>query len=277
VSVRVIRKTRGVVGENVRRVDGVPKVKGQFLFGSDLWAEEMLWGHTVRSPHPSARVRSINISKALKYSGVAAVLLAGDVPGKKTYGLEFADQPVLAGDRVRYAGEPVAILAAIDPETARRAADLITIAYEILPAVTDMEQALRPDAPKVHDFGNVLRHITIEHGDPRPSADLDDSSVRLGERMVELATLRRQEAERYLVKVAEPMKEKGLRVECEVHQGSPAETIAAFAAHARADLIAMTTHARGGLERLFFGSVAEGVLRHASVPVLLLKAGRIEP
>ncbi|MBI4611684.1 MAG: universal stress protein [Candidatus Rokubacteria bacterium] len=122
-----------------------------------------------------------------------------------------------------------------------------------------------------------LSIVLVQVIDPRPSADLDDSSVRLGERMVELATLRHQEAERYLVKVAEPMKEKGLRVECEVHQGSPAETIAAFAAHARADLIAMTTHARGGLERLFFGSVAEGVLRHASVPVLLLKAGRIEP
>ena len=164
MSVRTVRKTRGVVGESVRRVDGVPKVKGQFLFGSDLWAEGMLWGHTVRSPHPSARVRSIDISKALARPGVAAVLVAQDVPGKKTYGLEFADQPVLAWDRVRYAGEPVTILAAVDPETARRAASLINVDYEILPAVTDMEQALRPDAPKVHDFGNILRHIRIEHG-----------------------------------------------------------------------------------------------------------------
>src|SRR3989304_3712523 len=120
VSVRTVRRTRGVVGESVRRVDGVPKVKGQFLFGSDLWAEGMLWGYTVRSPHPSPRARS--------------------------------------------AGEPVAIRAAVDPEPARRAASLIKVDYEILPAVTDMEQALRPDAPKVHDFGNILRHIRIEHG-----------------------------------------------------------------------------------------------------------------
>ncbi|MBI3976161.1 MAG: hypothetical protein HY334_07190, partial [Armatimonadetes bacterium] len=74
-AVRTIRKTRGVVGENVRRVDGVPKVKGQFQFGSDLWADGMLWGHTLRSPHPSARIRSIDVSKAVAAPGVAAVLL----------------------------------------------------------------------------------------------------------------------------------------------------------------------------------------------------------
>jgi xanthine dehydrogenase D subunit len=172
MKVRTVQKTRGTVGESVRRVDGVPKVKGQFLFGSDLWAEGMLWGHTLRSPHPSARIRSIDISKALAHAGVAAVLLAADVPGKKTYGLEFADQPVLAADRVRYAGEPVAVLAAVDPETARRAAGLIAVDYEVLPPVTDMEQALRTDAPKVQDFGNVLRHITIVHGDPRAAAEV---------------------------------------------------------------------------------------------------------
>jgi len=172
MSVRTVRRTRGVIGENVRRVDGAPKVKGQFLFGSDLWAEGMLWGYTLRSPHPSARIRSVNVAAALAHPGVAAVLLAEDVPGKKTYGLEFADQPVLAWDRVRYAGEPVAILAAVDPETARRAAEKIVVDYEILPAVTDMEQALRPDSPRVHDFGNVLRHIRIEHGDPKAEADV---------------------------------------------------------------------------------------------------------
>src|SRR3972149_11823382 len=106
VSVRTVRRTRGVVGESVRRVDGVPKVKGAFLFGRDLWAEGMLWGYTVRSPHPSARIRSIDISKALARPGVAAVLVAQDGPGKKTYGLEFADPPVLAWDRGRDGGGP---------------------------------------------------------------------------------------------------------------------------------------------------------------------------
>jgi xanthine dehydrogenase D subunit len=172
MSVRTVTRTRGVVGESVRRVDGVPKVKGEFLFGSDLWAEGMLYGHTVRSPHPHARIRRIDISAALATPGVHAVLLADDVPGRKTFGLEFADQPVLAWDRVRYVGEAVAVLAADDPETARRAADKVVVEYEVLPAVTDMEEALRPDAPRLHDFGNVLRHLRIVHGDPDAAAEV---------------------------------------------------------------------------------------------------------
>ncbi|MDR7481929.1 MAG: xanthine dehydrogenase subunit D [Armatimonadota bacterium] len=172
MTVRTVAATRGGVGTSARRIDGVPKVRGQFLYASDLWAEGMLWGYTVRSPHPHARIRSIDISGALAAPGVAAVLLAADVPGKKTYGLEFADQPVLAWDRVRFAGEPVAVLAAADLETARRAAERIVVEYEVLPAVTDMEQALRADAPRVHDFGNVLRHIRIEHGDPAAPAEV---------------------------------------------------------------------------------------------------------
>ncbi len=172
MSVRTQPVTRGGVGEDGARVDAVPKVKGAFLFGSDLWAEAMLWGYTVRSPHPHARIRAINIAPAVAHPGVAAVLLAQDVPGKRTYGLEFADQPVLAWERVRCAGDPVAILAATDLETARRAAERIEVTYEILPAVVDMEQALRPDAPRVHEFGNVLRHIHIVHGDPEASADV---------------------------------------------------------------------------------------------------------
>lgn len=172
MSVRTLPVTRGGVGEDTARIDAVPKVKGTFLFGSDLWAEGMLWGHTVRSPHPHARIRAINLAGAVAYPGVAAVLLAQDVPGRKTYGLEFADQPVLAWERVRYAGDPVAILAATDLETARRAAERIDVTYDVLPAVVDMEQALRPEAPRVHEFGNVLRHIRIVHGDPDASADV---------------------------------------------------------------------------------------------------------
>jgi len=153
-------------------VDGIPKVTGEFAYGSDLWHEDMLWGHTLRSPHPHARIRSIDISQAVASPGVHALLLAGDVPGKKSYGLEFSDQPVLAADRVRYQGEPVAIVAAEHPELARRAAGRIGVDFEVLPAVTDMEDALNPDAPKIHDFGNVLRHVRIAHGDPEAGADV---------------------------------------------------------------------------------------------------------
>lgn len=173
MSLRTVPRTRGGgVGESVRRVDGAPKVKGAFSFASDLWAEGMLWGHTVRSPHPHARIRSVDVSAALTTSGVHAVLVADDVAGRKTFGLEFADQPVLAWDRVRYAGEAVAILAAVDPETARRAAARIAVDYEVFPAVTDMERALDPAAPQVHAYGNVLRHLRIVHGNPESSADV---------------------------------------------------------------------------------------------------------
>ncbi len=172
MSVGVRRRTAGGIGENVRRVDAVPKVTGAFQFSSDLWAEGMLWGYVLRSPHAHARIRSIDVSRAVASPGVLAVLLAADVPGRKTYGLEFADQPVLAWDRARYAGEPVAILAAVDLVTARQAARAIGVDYEVLPALTDMEAALRPEAPQIHDYGNVLRHIRIEHGDPDARADV---------------------------------------------------------------------------------------------------------
>ncbi|HEX6209018.1 MAG TPA: molybdopterin cofactor-binding domain-containing protein, partial [Actinomycetota bacterium] len=172
MSVRIGERLVRGVGESVRRVDGVPKVRGAFEFGSDLWAEGMLWGHTVRTPHPHARVRSIDVSRAVAAAGVHAVLTSEDVPGHKMYGLEFQDQPVLAIDRVRYQGEPVAAVAAEDPELARRAAALIRVEYEELPIVDDMELAMEPDAPKLHEWGNVLRHVRIAHGDPEAEADV---------------------------------------------------------------------------------------------------------
>src|SRR5439155_6989088 len=112
MSSRVMERVRGGVGESVRRVDGVPKVQGRFAYGSDLWAEDMLWGHTVRSPHPHARIVRIDVAEAVAAPGVHAVLLADDVPGRRNYGLDFPDQPVLAWERVRYEGEPVAVVAA---------------------------------------------------------------------------------------------------------------------------------------------------------------------
>src|ERR1051325_10642134 len=115
-------RIRGGIGESLRRPDGIPKVKGDFAYSSDLWADGMLWGATLRSPHPRARIRELNIAPALAVRGVHAVLTHEDVPGRKTYGLEIPDQPVLAWDQVRYQGEPVAIVAADHPETARYAA-----------------------------------------------------------------------------------------------------------------------------------------------------------
>ena len=148
----------------------------------------MLWGHTVRSPHAHARIVSIDLSPALGMAGVHAVLSHRDVPGDKHYGLEFRDQPVLAEDRVRYFGEPVALVAAEHPEQARRAAKAIRVEYEELEPVVDMERAteqepLHPDRPTAgHGYlddprPNVVRSMVIRHGDPDASGDVAVSGV----------------------------------------------------------------------------------------------------
>src|SRR3989442_1042586 len=164
-------RRQGGVGQSVRRVDGVPKVKGEFEYASDLRRDGMLWGETVRSPHPYARIKAIDIRAALESPGVRAVLLAGDGPGKKTYGLDVQDQPVLAWDVVRFAGEPVALVAAEQPEQAKQAAPKIEVTYEVLSPVTEMEAALQRDAPKLHPQGNGERQRRVIHGDPGWQAD----------------------------------------------------------------------------------------------------------
>jgi len=160
------------IGLRGRRVEGVPRVTGEFVFGTDLQADGMLWGHVVRSPHAHARIVSIDASKARSMPGVRVILTAEDLPGKRTYGLEFDDQPVLAWERVRYEGEPVAVVAAETHAQARAAGETVSIEYEVLPPVTDMEAALSPDAPKLHEWGNVVRHLRIEHGDPDVQAEV---------------------------------------------------------------------------------------------------------
>jgi CO/xanthine dehydrogenase Mo-binding subunit len=178
----------GRIGEVVRRGDAIPKVTGEFAYSSDLQAAGMLWGHTVRSPHAHALIREIDVSRALTMPGVHAVLTHEDVPGSKTYGLEFPDQPVLAFERVRYFGEPVALVAAEHPEQARRAAEQVRVAYEPLEPVVDPERAteqepLHPDRPTAgHGYRddprpNVVRSMVIRHGDPDAQGDVSVSGV----------------------------------------------------------------------------------------------------
>ena len=158
------------VGESAPRPDGVPKVTGAFAFSSDLHADAMLWGRTLRSPLPHARLVSVDVSGALKIAGVAAALTAEDVPGRNAYGLTLPDQPVLAHDIVRYEGEPVAIVAADHPETAQQALEAIVVEYEPLPAVTDPEPALT--AAPIHPDGNVIRSVPIRRGSIDSGADI---------------------------------------------------------------------------------------------------------
>src|SRR4051812_49441806 len=154
----------GRVGDSPLRPDGTLKVTGEFAYASDLWHDDMVWGVTLRSPHPHARIRRIDITDALTVPGVSAILTADDVPGENAFGLEHADQPVLASEFVRYEGEPVALVAADHPETARRAAKRIRVDYEVLPAVTDPRRAMDPDAPAVHRPGNLVRHLRLRRG-----------------------------------------------------------------------------------------------------------------
>ncbi|SOD63921.1 xanthine dehydrogenase, molybdenum binding subunit apoprotein [Streptomyces zhaozhouensis] len=167
----------GGIGESPHRPDGVLKVTGDFAYASDLWHEDMLWGHTLRSPHAHAEIRSVDTAEALALPGVHAVLTHADLPAATHYGLEFTDQPVLAGDRVRYQGEPVALVAADHPETARRAAARVRVEYAPLPVVHDEATATAPDAPVLHPdrddhhaahvpHPNVVHRQPVLAGDP---------------------------------------------------------------------------------------------------------------
>lgn len=162
----------GGVGADAARPDGTLKVTGEFAYGSDLWMDDMLWGVTLRSPHPYAGIRSIDLGPALATPGVFAVLTAADVPGQLRYGLELADQPVLADGEVLYQGEPVALVAADHPETARRAAARIVVDYEVREPVTDARAALGAGAHRLRPGGNLIRHLKIRKGDAEATADV---------------------------------------------------------------------------------------------------------
>ncbi len=163
-------KTKSGVGVSAQRPDAVPKATGEFSFSSDLSSHNMLWGQTLRSPLPSARIKSIDFSEALAISGVHAILTANDVPGKNLFGLEHPDQPVLADDLIRYAGEPIALVAAEHPEIAAKAINAIHVTFEELTPLTDAESAITADP--IHPEGNVIRHLKIDHGDPSVTGDL---------------------------------------------------------------------------------------------------------
>lgn len=161
-----------IVGTSPAHHDFVDKVKGSLLYAADWKLPGLLHGKLVRSLVPNARITSIDVSRAEALPGVVAVLTAKDVPHNEI--VEHASgglgeltvaQPVLAADRVRYVGEPVAVVAATHAEIADEAAELVDVTYEDLPGVFDPEDALADDAPRVHDEGNVLVTWHINRGD----------------------------------------------------------------------------------------------------------------
>ena len=138
------------VGKATPRLEGAEKVTGKTRYAADVEIPDALWAKLLRSPLPHARILKVDTSKAAKLPGVRAVISGADIPPVLT-GLRMKDMPVLARERVRYVGEPVAAVAADSPEIAEEAIGAIEVQYEELPFVTDPMEAIRPGAPLLHD------------------------------------------------------------------------------------------------------------------------------
>src|SRR5438128_6302837 len=146
-----------VVGERIRRPDAPDKVKGSALYIEDLAFTGSLWGAALRSPHAHARIARLDVTRARTVTSVHAVLTAKDIPGKNLIPMIQADWPVLAAEFVRHVGEGVALVAAESRELAAEALRTIAVEYERLPALLDMEEALRA--------GEVMAHWKVRRGD----------------------------------------------------------------------------------------------------------------
>lgn len=160
-------KEYSVVGKRIPRLEGIAKATGEAEYTDDVHLPNMLYGKTLHSPYAHARILNIDTSRALKLPGVKAVITGADVLPRK-YGVyaRTSDQYALAKDKVRYAGEEVAAVAAMDESIAEEALSLIKVDYEVLPAVFDFEEAMKPGAPRIHDVeNNILMKIGKNVGD----------------------------------------------------------------------------------------------------------------
>ena len=156
------------IGKRLPRVDAVVKATGEAKYAGDLSLPGMLHGKMVRSPYPHARIRHIDTSQAKRLSGVRAVVAGKDTIGFKAGGISAqGDEPYLALDKVRFIGDAVAAIAAIDEETAEEALDLIRVEYDELPAVVDPLAAMREDTPLIHDHAprNISFKTDLSYGD----------------------------------------------------------------------------------------------------------------
>jgi CO/xanthine dehydrogenase Mo-binding subunit len=149
----LLKKEFKVIGTRVRRPDGVDKVTGRAKYGADAFAPGQLIGLVLRSPHAHARIKKIDTSKAEKLAGVKAVITSADLPDLTggDRGMRDILENCMARKKALYDGHAVAAVAAIDAHTAREALKLIKVDYEVLPHVTDVDEALKPNAPLIHD------------------------------------------------------------------------------------------------------------------------------
>ncbi|MEI7988553.1 MAG: molybdopterin cofactor-binding domain-containing protein [Chloroflexota bacterium] len=174
-----------VVGKSVPRIDAHEKVTGAAIYVDDMqFGPGLLFGKIVRSKVPHAIIKKLDVSKVLAYPGVKAVVTGKDTP--KPFGLYLKDRTIFVTDRVRYVGDAIAGVVAISEEIAEKAADLIEVEYEELPAVFDPYESFQPDAPIIHpDLGkyevvpfifpqagtNISQHFKLRKGDVEHAFD----------------------------------------------------------------------------------------------------------
>ena len=176
--------SRTVIGKKTLKLDAYAKSTGEAKFATDIYLPKMLWARVLRSPLPHARILSIDTQKAKRLPGVKAVLTAEDVPEAK-YGALVLDMGIFARDKVRYIGEAVAAVAAVDEDTAAEALDLIQVEYDELPAVFDPVEAMQPQAPVIHEdlksyttlFERTARAMT---GNVNYQADIKMGDIEVG-------------------------------------------------------------------------------------------------
>lgn len=157
-----------VIGTPRPKVDGYAKVTGRALYADDIVLPRMVYGRLLRSPHPHARILSIDTSRALALPGVLAVITGEDLPRK--YGIlpSSQDEYALAMEKVRYVGDPVAAVAALDPDILDEALRLVHVEYEILPALMSIDEALAHPENKINDearIGNIHKAVSYEFGE----------------------------------------------------------------------------------------------------------------
>ena len=166
-----------VVGKVHVRPEAVAKVTGRALFTDDMKIEDMVYGRAKRADIPHAIVKSIDVSKAKSLPGVLAVLTAADIPGDHYHGTIIRDWPTMVGvgEKIRYVGDVVAIVAAETNEIAGQALELIDVEFEALPIVSNPVQAHKSGATPVHEHGNLLKHIKVRKGNT--SAGMEEADV----------------------------------------------------------------------------------------------------
>jgi xanthine dehydrogenase molybdenum-binding subunit len=175
-----------VVGTRPIRHDGADKVTGKARYGADVNLPGLLYGKVLRSPHAHARIKSLDTSKAEALPGVRAVVTSADLlqpAGRASdltegtmHNMRFLSNNILAGDKVLYKGHAVAAVAAASPHVAEQALSLIEVEYEVLPAVLSADEAMKPDAPLLHERLATMHTPTIRAGGVLDDEDLSQGS-----------------------------------------------------------------------------------------------------